>query len=774
MNRIASTIVIGLIVAAAADQARAALIWTERFDIHPFTTNRWIRRDQGCVGNGQWDGFFVRNDVADQCSGVTPAQFVRWRGDLRKCMIYNNGAFGDIPTAQYVNLNLSFRYNLNQGDLLGCDVLVGANWINIVQVSAFGGWQTFSGPVPDDVISIRFKLIPGSVGGITPNVRLDCIEITGDLDTDYDNVPDSQDGCPNDGSKTSPGTCGCGVPDSNFRTWYRDQDNDGAGDPNQTQNSCTQPSGYVANADDGCPNDGNKTSPGTCGCGVPDSNFRTWYRDQDDDGAGDPMQSQNSCTQPSGYVANANDGCPNDGNKTSPGTCGCGVPDSNFRTWFLDQDGDGAGDPNQTQDSCTQPSGYVANANDGCPNDGNKTSPGTCGCGVSDSNFRTWFLDQDGDGAGDPNQTQDSCTQPSGYVANANDGCPNDGNKVSPGTCGCGVPDSDFRTWFLDQDGDGAGDPNQTQDSCTQPSGYVGNSDDGCPNDANQTSPGACGCTTPPGVMSARLYVNANASGLETGDNWANAFRNLQTALSVARANPGVVDEIWVAQGVYDTSCAEFELADGVNIYGGFDGTESVLSERLPAVNRTVLSAMLNHPDPLNAYVIGTMQFSGSATLDGMIITGRVRSSLIMESGSLTIQNCSFEFSGSLRQTGGNLILRNCLFLWNRSGFFGAVSCLGGTASITNCTFHANYGWGGGSLVAGGIEISDSSVSVKNSIFWGNFAEFGGPEQIAVFGGPQGAGELTISHSVVQNGQLDIRGDGIVNWGRVILLSIHY
>jgi len=65
----------------------------------------------------------------------------------------------------------------------------------------------------------------------------------------------------------------------------------------------------------------------------------------------------------------------------------------------------------------------TCDANDGCPNDVNKIAPGACGCGTADT-------DSDGDGTPD-----------------CNDGCPNDINKTTPGTCGCGNID--------DADGDG-------------------------------------------------------------------------------------------------------------------------------------------------------------------------------------------------------------------------------------------------------------------------------------------------------------------------------
>jgi hypothetical protein len=230
------------------------------------------------------------------------------------------------------------------------------------------------------------------------------------VDTDGDGTPDCFDGCPTDPNKTAPGVCGCGVPDT---------DTDGDGTPD---------------CHDGCPTDPNKIAPGVCGCGVPDT---------DSDGDGTP---------------NCHDGCPNDPNKIAPGICGCGVPDT-------DTDGDGTPD---CHDGCPTDPNKIApgvcgcgvpdtdsdgdgtpNCHDGCPNDPNKIAPGQCGCGVPDT-------DSDGDG-----------------VANCHDGCPNDPNKIAPGQCGCGIPDTD-------SDGDGVADCH-----------------DGCPNDPNKIAPGQCGCGVP-------------------------------------------------------------------------------------------------------------------------------------------------------------------------------------------------------------------------------------------------------------------------------------
>ncbi|MBL7963666.1 MAG: T9SS type A sorting domain-containing protein, partial [Flavobacteriales bacterium] len=155
---------------------------------------------------------------------------------------------------------------------------------------------------------------------------------------------------------------------------------------------------------------------------------------------------------------------------------------SSSATWYEDADGDGAGDPNSFVLACTAPPGYVSNSNDLCPADPNKINPGQCGCGVPDT-------DTDGDG-----------------VANCNDGCPFDPNKIAPGICGCGVPDTDTDADGTPDCNDGCpNDPNKiapglcgcgVPDTDTDGDGTP-DCNDGCPNDPNKIAPGVCGCGVP-------------------------------------------------------------------------------------------------------------------------------------------------------------------------------------------------------------------------------------------------------------------------------------
>ncbi|MCC6839647.1 MAG: hypothetical protein IT230_05755, partial [Flavobacteriales bacterium] len=199
-------------------------------------------------------------------------------------------------------------------------------------------------------------------------------------DTDGDGTADCNDACPTDPLKVAPGICGCGTADV-ATTWYADADGDGFGDPNTSQAgfTCIQPPGYVADNTDLCDGDANKTAPGACGCGTPDT-------DTDTDGMAD-------CIDP----------CPNDATNTcnnchDPCYAEFGTPTP--CATFVDTDSDGTCD-----------------ATDGCDNDPLKTSPVTCGCG----NLEPGSTCNDGD-----NNTINDIVGANCICAGTPSGCAND------------------------------------------------------------------------------------------------------------------------------------------------------------------------------------------------------------------------------------------------------------------------------------------------------------------------------------------------------------
>jgi cysteine-rich repeat protein len=309
-------------------------------------------------------------------------------------------------------------------------------------------------------------------------------------------------------------------------TWYADSDGDGFGDAGATVSACTQPAGYVADASD-CDDAASTTNPGAteycdghdddCDGTVDEddaADASTWYADSDGDGFGDAAVTTEACSEPTGYVADASD-CDDTSAEVSPADaeecdgidndCDGTVdePDAaDASTWYADSDGDGFGDAASSDIDCTQPTGFVADATD-CDDGASAVNPDAtelCN-GIDDdcdgtvdepdaADASTWYADSDGDGFGDPATSQLSCSEPSGYVADASDCDDADGVQFPGADEWCNGEDDDCdgtadedealdaSTWYADIDGDGFGDAGSTTTACDQPSGSVADDTD--------------------------------------------------------------------------------------------------------------------------------------------------------------------------------------------------------------------------------------------------------------------------------------------------------
>ena len=289
-------------------------------------------------------------------------------------------------------------------------------------------------------------------------------------------------------------------------TFFQDADGDGFGNLAVTQQACNVPQGYVTNSND-C-NDGNAAiNPNTI-----------WYIDADNDnyytGSG-----VTQCASPgTGYKMSGLTGggdCNDNNAAIRPGAVEiCNNIDDDCDgqidegaqpvNWYQDLDGDSYGNPSVSQSSCTQPNGYVLNNTD-CNDNNINVHPGAteicnnvdddCDGQVDEGAQSTnWYRDQDGDGYGDPSVSQSSCTQPTGHVLNNTD-CNDNNTNVHPGAAEvCNNVDDDCdgqtdegvtTTFYRDNDGDGFGNPVETQQACSAPQGYVSNSTDCNDNNLN-------------------------------------------------------------------------------------------------------------------------------------------------------------------------------------------------------------------------------------------------------------------------------------------------
>ncbi|UKM64066.1 T9SS type A sorting domain-containing protein [Flavobacteriaceae bacterium GSB9] len=301
--------------------------------------------------------------------------------------------------------------------------------------------------------------------------------------------------------------------------WYQDLDGDGFGNPNISQQSNTQPTGYVGNNTD-CNDSEAASYPGNvevcdgidndCDGQVDEGVKNTYYADTDGDGYGDLGNTQEACSQPAGYVTDSTD-CDDTDANINPGEVeipnngtdeNCDGTDASL--WYQDLDGDGFGNPNISQQSNTRPAGYVGNNTD-CNDNESASYPGNvevcdgidndCDGQVDEGVENTYYADTDGDGYGDVGNTQEACSQPAGYVTDNND-CDDTDANINPGEVE--IPNNgtdencdgiDASLWYQDLDGDGFGNPNISQQSNTRPAGYVGNNTD-CNDNESASYPG--------------------------------------------------------------------------------------------------------------------------------------------------------------------------------------------------------------------------------------------------------------------------------------------
>ncbi|RIK55688.1 MAG: hypothetical protein DCC63_18795, partial [Nitrospira sp.] len=159
-------------------------------------------------------------------------------------------------------------------------------------------------------------------------------------------------------------------------------------------------------------------------------------------------------------------------------------------------------------------------------------------------------------------------------------------------------------------------------------------------------------------AQAAIIYVDATAAPGGSGQSWATARQDLQAAINSANVNGS--DQIWVADGIYYAPVIGvdhgFKLDRQVQIFGGFAGNETQLSQRDFVNNVTILSGDVGDPgdrtDNRQTVVRVTLTTSSNLRLDGFTIRdawgtnaqgGPVFPSagiVIADNSSPTIQNC--------------------------------------------------------------------------------------------------------------------------------------
>jgi len=227
---------------------------------------------------------------------------------------------------------------------------------------------------------------------------------------------------------------------------------------------------------------------------------------------------------------------------------------------------------------------------------------------------------------------------------------------------------------------------------------------------------------------STTIYVDLNASGLNNGTSWTNAYTDLQEAIDCAE----VGDEIWVAEGTYalntesPVTCylTPFRIRDGITLYGSLVSGASTTNGRDFSNNATIFTGQgvadilisLSKNTPSNPLtVLDGFQFkdAGQAILSttanyeirNAVFSGFSSDRGVVQNFRSTANFVRSRFAdNTIRYTGGVLFAQRS------------------QVTVDACYFESNSS-NGYKNVAGCILYSDSSqVTFLNSVFYDNSA----------------------------------------------------
>jgi hypothetical protein len=201
------------------------------------------------------------------------------------------------------------------------------------------------------------------------------------------------------------------------------------------------------------------------------------------------------------------------------------------------------------------------------------------------------------------------------------------------------------------------------------------------------------------------FYVKPTGSDENDGLSWATAKRTVQAALSLASRG----DQVWVAAGQY---YERVSLPDGVELYGGFRGTETSPSQR-PSFPRW------SDPDPYETALNGQEQGPVIVTGFDSSVPGRI------DGFTIAVGTCGIYCYSSI------VITNNIIVATSGGTQGGGIRCHSCSPTITNNIISSNIAQSGA-----GIWCYYASPIISNNIIAGNWATSDGGAITCLYSSP--------------------------------------
>jgi hypothetical protein len=245
------------------------------------------------------------------------------------------------------------------------------------------------------------------------------------------------------------------------------------------------------------------------------------------------------------------------------------------------------------------------------------------------------------------------------------------------------------------------------------------------------------------------------------GKDWTSSYSYLADALRIAKKG----DEIWVAEGIYKPDegigrtkgkrINTFYLIDGVSIYGGFLGIESVRHPQGDN-NKTVLS--------------GEIDQNSSLWSETILIGDQIGPMTIIDGLRISYSNANSDgywgdLGGMILRKSSNLV-RNVIFSHNKASGVSALSVLDCNTTFENCLFYKNNSGGSGVVEIWDNIVKDSHPLFKNCVFDGNSADVTGGALLVDKGASVGLYSCKFVNNISWGG-----GGALVSYGSSLLAS---
>ncbi len=218
------------------------------------------------------------------------------------------------------------------------------------------------------------------------------------------------------------------------------------------------------------------------------------------------------------------------------------------------------------------------------------------------------------------------------------------------------------------------------------------------------------------------VFIRSNASGLDNGSSWANAYTDLNSIYTPGKTFSTGSPQFWVSKGNYTANQVNgFGLIPNSSLYGGFrnDGTDSVLAKRDVANNVTLLK-----PNDFSKSVITNTWISSD---------NKSNTTEVFFLGDVTLDEGAFGMgiTNATKATLKNITIKNWLYAnWG-------INVSNSAVDISDSHFESNH------FSEGPVYMrSGGTIRINNTVISGNSMSDGGG--LAIYGGSVCAGQKTI------------------------------